>query len=49
MSSNKLVFTCNACGAEGTIKLDQDHEISVCPHCGNSLDVEDEFDVDEDE
>ncbi len=46
--ANKLVFTCNSCGAEGTIKLDDDHEIEVCPCCGNCLDVEDDFD-DEDE
>lgn len=38
--SNKLVFTCNACGAKGTIKLDDDFEAEVCPVCGNSLDVE---------
>lgn len=44
--SNKLVFTCNACGAEGTIKLDDDHQIEVCPACGNSLDVEVEDDLD---
>ncbi len=40
--SNKLIFRCNACGAEGTIKLDEDHPIELCPSCGNSLDVEDD-------
>lgn len=40
MSSNKLTFHCSACGCEGTIKVDEDHQIEVCPSCGNSLDVE---------
>ncbi len=47
--ANKLVFTCNACGAEGSIKLDDDHEIELCPSCGNCLDVEDDYDQEEDE
>lgn len=40
--SSKLQFDCNACGASGTIKIngDDDHEISVCPVCGNSLDID---------
>lgn len=44
--SNKLIFRCNACGCEGTIKIDDDHEIELCPSCGNSLDVETEDDLD---
>lgn len=44
----KLIFTCNACGAEGSIKLDgDDHSIELCPSCGNSLDVP--YDDEEDE
>jgi transcription elongation factor Elf1 len=45
--ANKLDFTCNACGCEGTIKVDDDHEIEVCPSCGNSLDVEQDEEDDE--
>jgi hypothetical protein len=44
--ANKLIFTCNACGATGTIKVDDDFEITVCPCCGNCLDVEND-DLDE--
>lgn len=47
--SNKLVFTCNACGCSGTIKVDEDHDIEVCPSCGNSLDTEDDFAEEDDE
>lgn len=47
--SNKLVFTCNACGARGTIKLDDDFEAEVCPVCGNSLDVESDDEEDSEE
>lgn len=46
--SNKLIFRCNNCGAEGLIKVDSDHEPEICPCCGNSLDVEqDDEDYDE--
>ena len=46
---SKLVFVCNACGAKGTIKLEDDVEAECCPVCGNSLDVEagDEEDFEE--
>lgn len=40
MAVNKLTFRCNACGAEGTIKIDEDHEIECCPSCGNTFDIE---------
>jgi Fe2+ or Zn2+ uptake regulation protein len=46
--SVKLVFQCNSCGAEGTIKLNNDeHEITVCPACGNCLDIEQDEEDDE--
>ena len=47
--SNKLILKCNACGAEGTIKLDDDHQIELCPSCGNCLDVEEDEDLDYEE
>lgn len=44
----KLIFRCNSCGATGTIKVNEpEYEISVCPCCGNSLDIESDEDEDE--
>ena len=38
--SNRLIFRCNSCGCDGTIKVADEYEICVCPACGNSLDVD---------
>ena len=47
--SNKLVFRCNACGCEGTINVDEDHDIICCPSCGNIINEpeNDDFDYEE--
>lgn len=47
--SNKLIFRCNSCGCEGSIKIDDEHDIEVCPSCGNSLDVEKDDHLDDEE
>ena len=46
MAFNKLTFRCNACGCEGTIKIDDEHEITNCPSCGNVFDIDDDDDDD---
>ena len=46
---NKVIFTCNACGCKGTIKVDEDHEVECCPSCGQALDLDDDDDLDRDE
>lgn len=42
--SNKTVFQCNVCGAQGKVTLDDDHEAECCPSCGAALDLDDPLD-----
>ena len=42
---NKEEVTCPSCEAESYIESDS--EIYFCPHCGSDLDIEEEFDFDE--
>lgn len=46
--AQKTQFNCNACGAEGTIRMpDDDYDVEVCPCCGNTLDIDNDDDYDE--
>ena len=42
-------FYCGECGAEGDVEYDlgDGYEIKFCPFCGSDLEIEDEFDIQE--
>lgn len=44
---NKEEVSCQSCEAESYIESDA--EIYFCPHCGSDLDIEEEYDFDEEQ